>query len=172
MGISHGNLTYHFASRAAIFEALYQQIVEQMEGAILPEGTLDLAHLNRVLHHFYELQGRYTFFFRDLVEIARHYPKMAQRHQQIMQKRVAEGRALAEYWVEAGLMYPEPTPGRYDQLAHSIWFVNTFWLCQQGVLPRAHPAQEQGYTLQWIWALIDPYLTPAGKDQKARILHS
>lgn len=159
--ISPGNLTYHFKLKSDLMESIHQQMVEEMEGVIRPLGMVGLEHFEKSIRFAYQFQERYRFFFLDLVEIVRMYPKISERHNIIVKKRMEEGRALLNYYIGGGWLIPEPEEGRYDTIIQQIWFMNTFWLSLQVVI------KEQNYDkeaiLSMIWTVLKPYFTEKGK---------
>ena len=128
ISISPGNLTYHFKLKSDLIEGIHQQMVEEMEGVIRPMGMVDLGHFQKSLLYTFQFQERYRFFFLDLVEIVRSYPKIGERHDIITTKRMNEGRALINYYIGGGWLILEPEAGRYDIIVQQIWLMNTFWL--------------------------------------------
>lgn len=170
MGISHGNLTYHFASREAILDGIYQNMVSEMEGVIMPtDEEPGLDHLEGMLDHFYDFQMKYRFFFQDLLEIVRMIPAMAGKQAMIVKKRQMEGMALIQRFVDQGIMMAEPSPGRYERLVSTIWFLNTWWPVEHEILAKRELRQSSQHNRQRVRDLIRPYLTWTGTIQMTQI---
>ena len=66
MGISPGNLHYHYRNREEIIRILYKQLSAEasLEIDALPK---DIATLNEYQTYLIEVQWRYRFFFRELL---------------------------------------------------------------------------------------------------------
>ncbi len=74
LGISQGNLTYHFEKREDIILALYNQMVKQNEMDLVTEPSATkkdlLNYSKRLMTNYYQ----YRFIFINLVDIFSHYP--------------------------------------------------------------------------------------------------
>ena len=162
--ISPGNLTYHYKLKSDLMEAIHQQMVTEMNGVIQPLTLVGLEHLERSLVYFFQFQEKYRFFFLDIVEITRAYPKIAERHAQIVARRMEEGRALINYYIGGGWLIPEPEVGIYDSIIQNIWFVNTFWLGLQMVMQRSTTTFSEAKIRDMIWTSLKPYFTEKGKQ--------
>jgi len=162
MGIRHGNLTYHYLKKEQIIEVLYDRMFGEMERRVQAPVEINLQFMQNLLNFSYQFQYRYRFFFLDIVEITRLYPEIAQRHLSTQKKRVAETRALLGMCVNESLLTPEKKSGSYDQIAHMIWFINTFWMSQQWIFGQQPTPQDAQATLQMIWQLLMPYFTEKG----------
>ena len=170
VGISHGNLTYHYPSKRALFETIYAEMNKAMEGIQQAKGATGLRYLHILLLYFFRFQERYKFFYTDAVEVARLFPDIAEEHSDAQLKRMKESKALITYYVHIGLMEKEKAKGVYEQLVHSVWFISTFWRNQLGIIPTDHPAQKVDYTLKLIWNLILPHLTEKGLRQYEELI--
>jgi AcrR family transcriptional regulator len=49
VGISHGNLAYHFANKSKILDEIYARMESEMDAAKFPEGDVTLQHYNALL---------------------------------------------------------------------------------------------------------------------------
>lgn len=159
MGISHGNLTYHYPKKEQMIQVLYDQMFGEMEGRIQAPTKVSLQFLQNLLNFYYQFQYRYRFFFLDIVEITRLYPDIAQRHLATQKKRVQETRMMLEMYVQEELLIPEKLTGSYDQIAHMIWFINNAWMGQQWVFGQKPEPKDSQTTMQMIWQLVIPYFT-------------
>lgn len=162
VGISHGNLTYHFPNKAALVEFAYERITWYLESKINPRGKYTLQHLDRLMHRFAGIRKEFSFCFTDVLEIQRHYPAVAAKHSKIMVERLRELRLLLTYYVEIGLMKPPKDPKHFDYLAHTLWFVSGFWLSQQAIVDSSRVETSDQYGVEVKWSLIIPHLSQKG----------
>ena len=131
MGMSKGNLAYHFANTEVMLLAIHQQMFEEMQGIILPMKALELKHLHQVFVYTLDFQHRYRFFFEELPQISRRFPELAQKHTEIVARRQEEGKALLTYFVGKGWLQIESEKSGYDGLLESMWTLLTFWPARQ-----------------------------------------
>lgn len=173
MGISRGNLSYHYKCKADLIKDVYQHIFEANEIEILPMGLVTLQHFHELFKQMIDFQDRYRFFFLDIIEILRDYPEIGKRYRQRAHHRIAQGRALINYYIGSGLFVPEPIPGIYDQLTNAVWMVRVFWLNQVWIKEENHEgkvAMDKKNALTAIWGLHYPHLTEKGKEEYFEII--
>ncbi|RMG58840.1 MAG: TetR/AcrR family transcriptional regulator [Bacteroidetes bacterium] len=157
LGMSKGNLAYHFANTGVILEALHAQMVSEMEGRVRPAGSPTLAHFAGFFRYFESFRTRYRFFFLEWSDILRRFPAIQAQQAEVVARRQAEGRSLLTYYIGAGWVQPEAQPGAYDRLIYTIWMTQTFWLAAE-LVDRRHASG-----LRLCWQLLEPYFTPAGR---------
>lgn len=173
MGISRGNLSYHYKCKADLIKDVYQHIFEANEIEILPTGLVTLRHFHELFKQMIDFQDRYRFFFLDIIEILRDYPEIGKRYRQRAHHRTAQGRALINYYIGSGLFAPEPIPGLYDQLTNAVWMVRVFWLNQVWIKEEndeGKVAMDKKNALTAIWTLHYPHLTEKGKEEYFEII--
>jgi AcrR family transcriptional regulator len=162
IGISHGNLAYHFANKSAILDEIYTRMESEMDAAMFPEGDVTLRHYDALLTRISAFHDRYRFFYLDMLEIARRYPRVIRRYRQTIARRFEEHDALMAGLIRNGLVKREPVPGLYRSLFHSIWVMSTFWLQHKKILGENHPVIDSGSDIRHVWEIMLPYLTAKG----------
>jgi AcrR family transcriptional regulator len=80
MGISPGNLYYHFANKEEIIRAIFPEISEATNKALLlgsnKQGSEE--YLPQVLQNWMQVVWEYRFFYGNLVELLRNDPELKQ----------------------------------------------------------------------------------------------
>lgn len=162
LGISPGNLAYHYANKGAILEAIYARMEHEMDDAVYPGGVVTLAHYDRLIRRISAFHDTYRFFYLDMLEIARRYPRVIRRYRRTIARRFDEHDRLMADLVAGGVVRPEPVAGLYRSLFHSIWVMSTFWLQHKKILGSNHPAIGDGSDVERVWEIMLPHLTPRG----------
>ncbi len=170
IGISHGNLDYHYNTREDILEAIYQQMRAEMSEWYFLNGAGHMAfeQFHRLVLHLDEFQLKYRFFNLDVLEISRSYPRISELLQETLELRKDQMSDFFDEFVEDGLIVEKPENG-YSSLKHIIRILITFWLPQQEVLT-SYKSPQSGEMAQYIWELIMPYMTTKGKEEYARVV--
>lgn len=169
LGISAGNLSYHFKTKAVLLSHIYSQMSSEALEYILPDTYITLHHFEIIIQKFREHQVKYSFFFQDVVDIVRSYPEITTLYHDATLKRFAQSKALIEYYVKTGRIIPEGNGVNYDQMVHLIWMVTTFWASQEQI------AKIPGYEVnncqpaELLWNIIIPFLTDKGKEEYQQI---
>lgn len=176
IGISHGNLAYHYPNKKAILEEVYTQMDKEMDKRVLPEkANINLIHYNGLFRSISNFQKRHSFFYMDMLEIARQYPEIINRYRTTIKKRRKQFSLMFSTLIEKKLIKPEPEIRYYEFLTHAIWVMSTYWLQQKKILGEAHPAINSNEAIDHIWKILLPHLTEKGiqeykliKNEKAK----
>ena len=170
--ISQGNLNYYFKKREELVEALYLQLVEEMNVlmASLAKEAPSLAQLltgsAQTMQRFYT----YRFFLLDFVHIMRQQPSIQAHYQALTQQRNQQFSMLYEYWVAEGLMRAEAFPEEYVHLYTRSQILGDFWLSSAFTKQQElTPALVEEYN-RAIFAQFYPYLTDQGKKEFLTLL--
>ncbi|SFS57431.1 transcriptional regulator, TetR family [Zhouia amylolytica] len=169
MGISHGNLDYHYNTKEDLLLAIYKQMREEMsESYLIKESySSSIEHLHRLLIHLAHFHLKYKFFHLDLLEIHRSYPRINEILQENLRLRRDQMLALFEKFIDEKYIIGESSD-EYIRLRHTIRIVITFWLIQQEVLT-SFKFQKEGEMVKHIWELLMPYMTDLGKEEFERV---
>lgn len=171
VGISVGNLQYHFKKREDIIEALYFQLVKKMDSIFLISGDdLLKSFLNiskEIITTFYE----YNFFLLDFVAITRKNQKIKIHYSELSKRREIETLKMVVILIDNNLFREELLKNEYQNLFKRIEIISNFWF--SSVLIQANHLSTdsiQEYTLL-INQSIYPYLTDKAKIQYANLFH-
>ncbi|PZX47572.1 TetR/AcrR family transcriptional regulator [Algoriphagus chordae] len=170
MGISHGNLDYHYKTKEDIILAIYDKMRDEMSEYFVAkkEETSPIERVHLLLIQLEEFQYRYRFMNLDVLEITRAYPKISALLQKTSEYRKLQMDSIfQEFSNEDYMMKIEPEI--FDQVQHIIRIIITFWLSQREVLAN-EKFTEKGSMVKSIWAVISPYLTEKGKKEQAETI--
>ena len=174
INISHGNLEYHFPNKEAMLLAIYRQMRQEVSRFYEDhEHHLDnpIEYLHKLLIKLEEFQGKYMFFNLDVLEISRKYTKVNQLLEDTLQIRKVQIGKLFQKFVELNYMEPEPAPGYYARLQHTIRILITFWKSQEAVLTN-FDFSRKGEMVKHVWELLIPNFTGKGKAQYQSVIEN
>lgn len=177
LGISPGNLYYHFRNKHEIIkELMYQYQVETLEMLSLPEDrpltTTDKINYFQVL----SVQlWNYRFIHRDvyhLVESNEDFKKIYPRFAgQVMQ----QGQKIYQAFVDAGLM--KMTASEIEALIINLWIVLTNWT--NFLYMSGHISDNNHLEEKWVWQALrqmvfleGPYLMGESRATYEQLLES
>ena len=168
-GISVGNLAYHFRNKEAIITEAYRTIGEELQSILSQfRSQPNLLDLEKSAHRLLLLHCQVSrFYFIDIVEIKRSHPHLHQERQQFIMRMIIQIRKRFEYNVNRGVLKPELFPGHYDQVAHTIWMVITFWVTQSIIREETN---DIGSFKSVIWSQIYPFFTSKGIQEYKRLV--
>ncbi|WP_248724175.1 TetR/AcrR family transcriptional regulator [Seonamhaeicola sp. ML3] len=167
MGISQGNLNYHFKKRHEILEALYFKLVQNIDEVILKsnnhkhllEGFMTIS--KSMMFCFYE----HRFFFLDFASILRQNEKIKTHYITLLKVRETQFASLLNGLKNDGIIREEELPNEYLNLYRRGHIISDFWMS-------AAQTQDKKLTLNAIdehfntmTQGIYPYLTDKGKKE-------
>ena len=157
MGISVGNLTYHFPRKADLADALLEQELQRV--LMAPRPGLDA--LDQCLRGMLSSLLENARLFSDAAMFLS-IPALAHGHRDRVARLRAMLRAMLQAQADAGLLDPgEQGPATLDDLTDLLMYCHLGWQQQMALLSLPpHQALEQAMGLQW--TALRPWLTPAG----------
>jgi AcrR family transcriptional regulator len=175
VGISPGNLYYHFRNKDQVVEELFARFearidVEPAPGAGAAEALEDLW---LYLHLMLEAIRDYRFLYRNLDDLLGRNRRLRQRFDRILERKHAAILALARSLAAAGALRARPE--EVKALAHNILVVATYWPGYQAVRdgPRRAGEDERpvdlGRGAYQVMALVAPYLAPGPRRHLDRL---
>jgi AcrR family transcriptional regulator len=169
VGISVGNLAYHFKNKEAIAQVLYDRFCDEFAQVLaLYSAGPTLNDLDQQLDGFFHFFARHRFYLLDFLEMGRLVPTAPDHWQKQQHKLLLQLRRRLAYQVEQGDLRPEPEPGLYHLLAQNLWLTIIFWIPQQLMTQAAADLANGLYQLQYkahVWAQVSPYLSAKGRQR-------
>jgi AcrR family transcriptional regulator len=172
LGISPGNLYYHFANKEEIVLGLYDRIEAQLLATIAPpQGPVRsfddvIAYLDRIFGHLWE----FRFFYRDLTTLLADVPGLKERYRGLAERAQSSARGIFESMVAAGWL--EAAPEEIDLLATNAWILLSHWFTHWQVAARRRSIQSSDINdgIRHLVALFSPRLTAAHRRQVQRYI--
>ena len=167
MGISQGNLNYHFKKREDIIETLYFQLVKNIDNSISSTKNLDnvlelLFNISKtIMHNFYE----YRFFMLDFVQIMRENNKIKTHYLILTTQREQEFAKLFELLVKEGTMRKEILPNEYNNLYKRFQILGDFWISSAETKKQPLTKNSVPIYSELMSQTIFPYLTTNGQKK-------
>ncbi|WP_435262595.1 TetR/AcrR family transcriptional regulator [Tenacibaculum sp. nBUS_03] len=166
LGISAGNLRYHYKDKAALLEVIYNEMHNETLNYILPKNSyITLFHFEEMMLKFDNLQERYLFFFSDVVHILKTYSNISHIYEVSNLIRFKDARKLVDYYIESGRLKPENKYIDYDKIIYSIWMISTFWQSQKQVITSKKYKVNKGNSMQMLWNILMPCFTEKGMNE-------
>ena len=161
MGISPGNLAYHYKNKESIIEEAFKAMEAERNSVLT--GVQEIPSLEIIYHQvlpLYEVEKKYSFLNLDALHIIRNHPEFADLQRTYIAKNIDYNRAVISLSVSSGIMKPETINGEYDRLAKRIWMVVNFWLTQEEL--RGENSGQKEELLAMVWEQIVPHFTEEG----------
>ena len=165
LGISPGNLYYHYPAKDALINRLYEDYELELNALLnASDGVNDVEEAWFFMHSLFELIWRYRFLYRDLNDLLSKNRLLETRFQLVLENKARAIRALLAGMARADNL--EIDLREVEALSRSMVVVLTYWLSYEYVRnPREalEPAHAQAALLRGglhTLHLLAPYLAP------------
>ncbi|MCU0424609.1 MAG: TetR/AcrR family transcriptional regulator [Candidatus Kapabacteria bacterium] len=170
IGISHGNLCYHFPRKENIIFTLYRRVVEGMSAqvALWKPEDLSLALILTALHQSYALQYHYKFLMVDFVNIMRRIPEIREDFRQIFTVRKEQFAFALVMMQHQGVLRKDIPPKQLEYLLLQNYLLGDFWMSESEILYDGEEQHKPRFYADIAAGLMFPYLTAKGRKEYAR----
>ncbi len=162
MGISQGNLNYHFKTKNALIEALYFDLVEAMDGRMreLDQSVgamekLYVASSAGILQMF-----EYRFILKNFVQLMKDFPVIQKHYAGLQVLRTEQFLAVFKALEQLGYLRKEMFVGEYARMFERMNILGDYWVNYYETDVKKRPVQ---YYVDLLFESIYPYLTEKGK---------
>jgi AcrR family transcriptional regulator len=169
LGMSPGNLYYHFADKKEIVRGLLGELIEAYGQPWLPDsdGREDpptprhaLMKLRESLARGSDLAWQYRFFNREMVALMRADPELAATYREVYRRRMAEWSTFAEGLVEHGLLR---SPRSLSDLTVAIWLIAENWITFLDITGDPDDPAQVARQADLVMVVLEPHLTPKAR---------
>ncbi|WP_294552892.1 TetR/AcrR family transcriptional regulator [uncultured Pseudoflavonifractor sp.] len=161
LGISVGNLTYHYPHKELLMEAIMDAELDTMPAPPEP-GLSGLNHLlKQMLRSFFET----PFYFNDPA-LYSSLPRLQERHAASVMSLSQVLQDTISACTELGLFVSELSGSLLDHMTRLLMLSHIGWAQHNATWPSLHfiPVDE---IMKAQWSALYPYLTPAGRAEYA-----
>jgi AcrR family transcriptional regulator len=160
IGISPGNLYYHFRNKEDIINALFERLFALWDEAYqLPSGRAPkLADLEALIAVNYQLIWDYRFAYREMAALLHNDPDLHARYQEVRRRGYGGFAELIEAFASAGVLTRPETPQELSILTELCWIISEQWPVNLELSGRAFDAAgiQEGVAL--MRHIFRPYL--------------
>jgi len=172
LGLSPGNVSYHFATKEALVAALMEEMHAGNNALVgAPSGPLGFAELDGIVRAIMRRDLENQWLMRDGVGLLLAMPSLRPRQKEMQRAREGRVDTLVARLIEAGMLDGKRTRRALPQLRQQILTQVFFWV-PAAILaaPERDPAERLDLHARAAMALFLPWCTPAGRRQLERVL--
>ena len=167
MGISPGNLTYHFKKKEEIEEALYFELVSVFDREFqeMESDSLEIKDPFEFIGQIFDVVYEYRFFFLDFSQFMRKNPTLFQHYQELSLFRKAQFSKTIELMQSRGMIRKEELLGEYEILFTRIQTITDFYLASKTDEELKDPSGLKLEFLKLFQYAFYPYLSELAKSE-------
>jgi len=171
LGISDGNLRYHFRTKEDLIQGLYEQLVERFNVQFAAtENTIpNFQQYWQVTVYVFQQLDAYSFLMLDFAAIMRQYPKIHTHYRLLQKGRGEQLNALVEIWQDVGWLRTDLPKAQYDQLHILTNAFADYWVARAYILYEGPPEKRILVHAQSAFSIIVPYLTAEGLKEWEKV---
>jgi AcrR family transcriptional regulator len=168
LGMSPGNLYYHFRNKDQIVEELFARFEERIDVQPAPpaSGAEAIEDLWLYLHLMLEAISDYRFIYRNLDDLMGRNQRLRARFNRVVDRKIATVVELCERLVAARLMHARKDEIR--ALARNVLVVATYWHNFQSLRSRGG-GPDVGEGAFQVMSLVAPYLVGEARAHLDRL---
>jgi AcrR family transcriptional regulator len=130
VGISPGNLYYHYKNKEEILIEIYQEMSDTFVGynsfTRIMQSDNPLKELSEMFDLYGELFWHYRFLMRDATVLMAIYPQLKSMFLERQEKRIKQIESLLNYLLQHNIL--EHIPAEEISLRAKLhWFISTYW---------------------------------------------
>jgi AcrR family transcriptional regulator len=163
LGMSPGNLTYHFRHKRDLIRAALDLLQERLRETVGRPAIKSPRRAGIYVVHGLRALWEFRFFFNSLVYLLSNDPELKQEYQEFQLWAVAVVADDIRKLQENGYFSPPEPPNSLTLLVENMWAQWLTWLRMQQIDNplAATPRNEALYDCAFhIWSLCEPYLQP------------
>lgn len=169
LGISQGNLCYHFPHKDQLVMALYQRLAAEFENlfALAQQRETDFAALWIGSYGMFRIQYRYKFLMLDFVRLMRHFGEISTDFRQLFQRRRQQYAVFFEVLRAKDWLRADIPPTQFEALIVQNFITGNFWMADAEILYPGAEAEKLVFYTRVMVSQLWPYLTVSGQQAYA-----
>jgi AcrR family transcriptional regulator len=163
LGISPGNLYYHFRNKEEVIRAIYARLRLIWEAAVsVPaDRPPTLADLEKIIGDHFRIVWDYRFFYREMPALVHHDSELDAAYQVVRKAGLANVEGLLRIFVHEGVLAVDDQDAVLPELARIIWILADFWLPFEELGSESPSGMVLTRGSALILRVLRPYFTPA-----------
>jgi AcrR family transcriptional regulator len=160
LGMSPGNLYYHFRNKEEIIRALFEQQFARADALYqLPADRLPtLDNLKQLVQATFVMSWEFRFIYRELIALLRRDEQLQQRWVEVRARGFAGFGELVEIFVAAGVLRAPETPEALQRIAELCWLISEFWLASVEVSGQTVDTAQMEHGVALMLQVLEPFL--------------
>jgi AcrR family transcriptional regulator len=160
LGISPGNLYYHFRNKEEIIRTLFEQQFARWDADYaFPDDRLpNLDDLQQLVRATFVTAWEYRFMYRELIALLRRDLQLHLRWVEIRARGFAGFHELFNLFVAAGVLRDPGDEAVVTRLAELVWLISEFWLASVEVSGETVDTAQMEHGVALMLQVLGPFI--------------
>lgn len=160
LGISPGNLYYHFRNKEEIIQALFERLFALWDRVYsVPDDSVPtLQDLCRLVHDNFVVLIDYRFVYRELIVLLRRDDQLRRRWGEVRARGFAGFHELFNSFVAAGILRAPDDAATITRLAELCWLISEFWLSSVEISGQAINQAQMEHGVALMFQVLDAFI--------------
>ena len=129
LGISAGNLQYHYKSKEDVIRDIYEVMFTDWQSIYTGmDETFSIETLRAILKKNFDLTWKYRFFYREYAALLRNDSKLSKRFREVQEQRLTEQETLINLLTSQSGGRSAPDPKEIKNVVLIGWVLGNTWL--------------------------------------------
>jgi AcrR family transcriptional regulator len=161
LGISYGNLTYHFPKKEDVIMALYEQMQRKIneQFTLLEKQIFGLHFVLDNLKAIFKVLYEYKFVCLGFAYLNREFDEIRQDTLVQFEYRRKLLEKMATFLAQNGFLRPENVPNETKSKIHNLLHIMHFWILDAEIFYKGTEEHKVGYYLEMFFNAVRPSLT-------------
>jgi AcrR family transcriptional regulator len=166
VGMSIGNLAYHFKTKDEIIEKLYEELAQEQKQLLADLSMIPLfSNINRHVENTFLLQKKYSFFYTDSLELIRAYPSIKKKYREQIQWQTMQLEILLKFNIARGALIEPNQPDSLSLFANRYILFLENWMNFERLKGTEVAETQVQLFKNDIWGLLAPYFSLTGENE-------
>ncbi|MBK9713449.1 MAG: TetR/AcrR family transcriptional regulator [Kouleothrix sp.] len=160
LGMSPGNLYYHFRNKEEIIRALFEQQYARWDTiyALPGDRMPTIADLQQLVRATFVAGWEFRFIYRELIALLRRDEQLQRRWVEVRVRGFDGFRQLVDLFVAAGVLRDPGDPSVVTRLAELVWLISEFWLASVEVSGETVDTAQMEHGVMLMLQVLDPFI--------------
>ena len=165
LGISYGNLCYHFPRKDDIILELYLNMQQRIDHQFknIQKEVMNFEFMLSRLNTLFEEIYHYKFIYLGITKVMRHFNHIKKHAQEQMQVRSDILNNVGDFLIKEGYIKPFNVQRHKDMLIHALLIITNSWIADAETFFTGKEEEKVDYYMQLFFNLVHPTLTVKGK---------
>ena len=171
LGISYGNLTYHFKKKEEMVLYLYQQMQKELNASIthLVQSIFEETYYLKLVNETFEVTWKYRFIYLNTNSLMVQFETIRQAEKDYAKSRTKILNKAKKYLIQEGYLKPE-THVDYNMVIRNLSLILYSWITDAKLFYEGDEADKIDHYVALFYSVALPNFTQKGIERYQQLM--